>query len=203
MAGRPAGHRRQRHRPQAGPEGVPADEFSAVAIAGAAGIAIEMIRLFQIELEHYEKIRAHRLSLEGKANYLARMVRNQLPMAFQGLAVVPLFGGYDEEQATGGLHLRRGRRPLRGAGLRQHRVGSKEAKAFLEGSTGPTSTRTRRCDSGGGAGRRRPGGHRHRGARPATRHLPNVVIVTSAGLPRGRDPDRVRAVAERALSTVR
>lgn len=79
----------------------PADRHSAVAIAGTAGLALEMVRLFQIELEHYEKIEGVRLSLEGKANYLARLVRNQLSLAFQGLVVVPLFGGFDELTSTG------------------------------------------------------------------------------------------------------
>ena len=82
----------------------PADDFSAVAISGTAGMAGELIRLFQTELEHYEKIEGTRLSLEGKANYLARMVRNNLPLAFQGLAVVPLFCGYDETDAAGKLY---------------------------------------------------------------------------------------------------
>ena len=81
-----------------------ADGFSAVAISGTAGMAIELIKLFQTELEHYEKIEGTRLSLEGKANYLARMVRNHLPLAFQGLAVVPLFCGYDEPAAEGRLY---------------------------------------------------------------------------------------------------
>jgi len=72
-----------------------ADEFSCVGIAGAAGIAIEMVRLFQVELEHYEKIEGTVLSLEGKANRLAMMIRGNLAMAMQGLAVVPLFAGYD------------------------------------------------------------------------------------------------------------
>ncbi len=72
-----------------------ADEFSCVGIAGAAGIAIEMVRLFQVELEHYEKIEGATLSLEGKANRLALMIRGNLAMAMQGLAVVPLFAGYD------------------------------------------------------------------------------------------------------------
>jgi proteasome beta subunit len=81
----------------------PADHDSAVAIAGTAGIAIEMVRLFQVELEHYEKIEGTRLSLEGKASFLARLVRNQLPMAFQGLVVVPLFAGYDAETEVGRL----------------------------------------------------------------------------------------------------
>ncbi|HEX6485100.1 MAG TPA: proteasome subunit beta, partial [Nocardioidaceae bacterium] len=72
-----------------------ADEFSCVGIAGAAGIAIEMVRLFQVELEHYEKIEGATLSLEGKANRLALMIRGNLAMALQGLAVVPLFAGYD------------------------------------------------------------------------------------------------------------
>lgn len=82
----------------------PADRHSAVAIAGTAGLAIEMVRLFQVELEHYEKIEGTRLSLEGKANFLARLVRNQLPMAFQGLVVVPLFAGYDHLSDTGRLY---------------------------------------------------------------------------------------------------
>ncbi len=81
-----------------------ADDYSAVAISGTAGMAVELIKLFQTELEHYEKIEGMRLSLEGKANYLARMVRNHLPLAFQGLVVVPLFCGYDEEASEGRLY---------------------------------------------------------------------------------------------------
>jgi proteasome beta subunit len=79
----------------------PADHFSAVAIAGAAGPAIEMVRLFQTELEHYEKVEGLTLSLEGKANKLSQMVRGNLPLAMQGLVVVPLFCGYDERRKTG------------------------------------------------------------------------------------------------------
>lgn len=82
----------------------PADGFSAVAIAGTAGLAMEMVKLFQTELEHYEKLEGARLSLEGKANHLARMVRGQLPMVFQGLVVVPLFCGYDEAESLGRLY---------------------------------------------------------------------------------------------------
>jgi proteasome beta subunit len=81
-----------------------ADKYSAVAIAGTAGLAIDMVRLFQVELEHYEKIEGVRLSLEGKASFLARLVRNQLPMAFQGLVVVPMFAGYDHSEETGRLY---------------------------------------------------------------------------------------------------
>ncbi len=82
----------------------PADKYSAVSIAGTAGLAIEMVRLFQVELEHYEKIEGVRLSLEGQASFLARLVRGQLPMAFQGLVVVPLFAGYDEREGKGRLY---------------------------------------------------------------------------------------------------
>ncbi len=78
-----------------------ADEFSAVGIAGTAGLAVEMVRLFQTELEHYEKIEGTTLSLDGKANRLATLIRGNLGMAMQGLAVVPLFAGYDLRQATG------------------------------------------------------------------------------------------------------
>jgi proteasome beta subunit len=75
----------------------PADDFSCVGVAGSAGMAIEIVRLFQVELEHYEKIEGATLSLEGKANRLSMLIRNNLPMAMQGLAVVPLFAGYDLE----------------------------------------------------------------------------------------------------------
>ncbi|HVB06520.1 MAG TPA: proteasome subunit beta [Acidimicrobiales bacterium] len=79
----------------------PADHYSVVGIAGAAGPAIEMVRLFQTQLEHYEKVEGAALSLEGKANQLSQMLRSHLPMAMQGLAVVPLFAGYDERRMYG------------------------------------------------------------------------------------------------------
>ncbi len=71
------------------------DEYSAVGIAGTAGVAIELVRLFQVELEHYEKIEGTLMSLEGKANRLATMIRGNLGLAMQGLSVVPLFAGFD------------------------------------------------------------------------------------------------------------
>ena len=78
-----------------------ADEFSIIGIAGAAGIAVEMVRLFQVELEHYEKIEGAPLSLVGKANRLATMIRQNLALAMQGLVVVPLFAGWDETEGEG------------------------------------------------------------------------------------------------------
>ncbi len=82
---------------------VQADRYSGVAIAGAAGPAMEMIKLFQLQLEHYEKVEGSYLSLEGKANQLSMMVRNNLPAAMQGMVVVPLFAGYDQRRETGRL----------------------------------------------------------------------------------------------------
>jgi proteasome beta subunit len=79
----------------------PADRHSAVSIAGAAGPATEMVRLFQTELEHYEKVEGTTLSLEGKANKLSQMIRANLPMAMEGLAVVPIFAGYDLRRGAG------------------------------------------------------------------------------------------------------
>ena len=75
------------------------DEYSLVGIAGTAGLAIEIVRLYQVELEHYEKIEGTALTLDGKANRLSTMIRGNLAMAMQGLAVVPLFAGYDPEAA--------------------------------------------------------------------------------------------------------
>ncbi len=80
-----------------------ADEYSAVAIAGAAGPAIQMVRVFQLQLEYYEKIEGKPLTLEGKANQLAEMLRGHLPQAMQGLAVVPIFAGFDPARGAGRL----------------------------------------------------------------------------------------------------
>lgn len=77
------------------------DDHSAVGIAGTAGVAIELVRLFQVELEHYEKLEGDLLSLRGKANRLASMIRGNLGMAMQGLAVLPLLAGYDLEHGSG------------------------------------------------------------------------------------------------------
>jgi proteasome beta subunit len=77
------------------------DDYSCVGIAGVAGIGLELVRLFQLELEHYEKLEGRSLSLEGKANRLAAFVRGNLGAAMQGLVVVPLFAGYDEETQQG------------------------------------------------------------------------------------------------------
>ncbi|MCX4536177.1 proteasome subunit beta [Streptomyces sp. NBC_00841] len=79
----------------------PADEYSAVGIAGTAGLAVEMVKLFQLELEHFEKVEGAQLSLEGKANRLSTMIRSNLAMAMQGLAVVPLFAGFDVDREKG------------------------------------------------------------------------------------------------------
>ena len=79
----------------------PADEYSLVGIAGTAGIAIEIVRLFQVELEHYEKIEGTPLTLDGKANRLSTMIRGNLGAAMQGLAVVPLFAGFDVDGGSG------------------------------------------------------------------------------------------------------
>jgi len=80
-----------------------ADDLSGVGIAGAAGPAMEMAKLFQTELEHYEKVEGENLSLDGKANRLGQMIRMNLPAAMQGLVVVPIFAGFDEKTGLGRL----------------------------------------------------------------------------------------------------
>ena len=78
-----------------------ADEYSAIAIAGTLATALELVRLFGVELEHYEKLEGRSLSLEGKANRLAKMIRDNLMAAMQGLVFIPLFVGYDDDAAVG------------------------------------------------------------------------------------------------------
>ena len=77
------------------------DEYSVIAISGAAGPAIELTKLFQTELEHYEKIEGVSLTTEGKANKLGQMIKSNLPMAFQGLVVIPIFVSYDFQKNKG------------------------------------------------------------------------------------------------------
>jgi proteasome beta subunit len=77
------------------------DDYSCIGIAGVAGIGIDLVRIYQVELEHYEKIEGRTLSMEGKANRLAGLVKSNLGIAMQGLIVVPLFAGYDEDSGTG------------------------------------------------------------------------------------------------------
>ncbi|GAA1901428.1 proteasome subunit beta [Lapillicoccus jejuensis] len=81
-----------------------ADEYAVVGIAGTAGLAVELVKLYQVELEHYEKIEGTLMSVEGKANRLASMIRANLGMAMQGLAVVPLFAGYDLDEGAGRIY---------------------------------------------------------------------------------------------------
>jgi proteasome beta subunit len=78
-----------------------ADEYSAIAIAGTMALALELVRLFGVELEHYEKMEGRELSIDGKANRLGKMIRDNLMAALQGLAVIPLFVGYDVETGKG------------------------------------------------------------------------------------------------------
>ncbi|MGW2423830.1 proteasome subunit beta [Streptomyces sp. NPDC001709] len=80
----------------------PADDFTAVAFAGTVGLAVEMVRLYQVELTHYEKIEGIPMTLAGKATRLAAMIRQNLAQAMQGLAVVPLLAGYDLTAPGGG-----------------------------------------------------------------------------------------------------
>lgn len=78
------------------------DDYSGVGIAGSAGVAVEMVRLFAVELQHYEKIEGVSLTLDGKANKLASMVRGNLGAALQGLAALPVFAGFDIDAADPG-----------------------------------------------------------------------------------------------------
>lgn len=77
------------------------DDYSAIAIAGIAGPCIELAKIFQVQVEFYEKIEGAPLSLEGKANYLSNMVKSNLMMALQGLVVIPIFAGYDHKRKQG------------------------------------------------------------------------------------------------------
>jgi len=181
-----------------------ADAFSAVAISGTAGLAIEMVRLFQTELEHYEKLEGARLSLEGKATYLARMVRAQLPMVFQGLVVVPLFAGFDESAQVGRLYtfdVVGGRYEEQDFGATGS--GGRDAKSFLRGAYADglaepdaLSVALRALISASEEDTATGGPDIQRGI------FPNVVTVTSAGYREVPD-EQVAAISATAMEAMR
>lgn len=181
----------------------PADGFSAVAVSGTAGLAAEMVRLFQTELEHYEKLEGVRLSLDGKANYLARMVRMQLPMALQGLVVVPLFCGYepaDEEGRVFTFDAVGGRYEERDFGAAGS--GSREARSYLRGAYRPDSERTTAVDLGLQALVSAAGQDLATGGPDVRRGIyPTVATVTAEGFSE-LDEETVAASAARALEAV-
>ena len=80
------------------------DDTCCMAIAGAAGPAVEMVRMFGLELEHFQKLEGHELTFEGKANRLSFLIRQNLPAAMQGLVVMPLFAGYDPDKGRGRIY---------------------------------------------------------------------------------------------------
>jgi proteasome beta subunit len=177
-----------------------ADRFSAIAIAGAAGQAVEIVKLFQLELEHYEKITGDRLSLEGKANRLAQMIRSNFPMAIQGLVVVPLFGGYDERRAEGRIFFYdatggrweeddfhttgSGGRPAKTSLKKRWRPGLERAEALAVAVEALVDASQEDVATGG--------------IDAARGIFPTVVVVTSDGAePEGED--EVRAAYERVI----
>ncbi len=180
----------------------PADNYSAVAISGVAGIAVQLVRLFRTELEHYEKIEGVRLSLEGKANYLASMVRGQLSLAFQGLVVVPLFCGYDEFANVGRLYSF----DVVGGSYEEQDYaatgsGGREARSFLRGTyeagldeEGALLLSMRALVAAAEEDTATAGPDLRRGI------YPNVVIVSPDGYVEVED-DRVVDLANRALET--
>lgn len=179
-----------------------ADDYSVIAIAGAAGQAVEIVRLFQLELEHYEKITGDRLSLEGKANRLAQMIRGNLPLAIQGLVVVPLFGGFDERRqegrifyydATGGrweeddFHATgSGGRPAKSSLKKRWRAGMDRAAALRVATEALVDASQEDVATGG------PDPHRD--------IFPTVVVVTSAGAETAGD-DELRSAYDAVMRT--
>lgn len=182
----------------------PTDRFSAVAVAGTAGLATEMVRLFQVELEHYEKIEGRRLSLDGKATFLARLVRGQLPMAIQGLVVVPLFAGYDELEGTGRLYsydVVGGRYEEQDFGSTGS--GSRLAKSYLRttyepdiDAVGALTLAVEALVSAAQEDTATGGPDLRRGI------LPNVFRIAGDGIVEMSD-DEIRPVAETALESIR
>ncbi len=180
-----------------------ADAYSAIAISGTAGLAIEMARLFQTELEHYEKLEGVRLSLDGKANFLARLVRQHLSLAFQGLVVVPLFCGFEPSTASGHVFTF----DVVGGRYEEHDFGatgsgSREARSYLRTVHDPDADMAGAVDHAMEALVTAAEQDVATGGPDIRRGIyPNVVTVTAEGL-RDLPEAQVAAAAERALEAV-
>ena len=150
-----------------------ADAHSAIAIAGAAGQAIEMVKLFQLELEHYEKITGDRLSLEGKANRLAQMIRSNFPMALQGSSSCRCSAASTTRRDGGpDLLLRRHGRPLGGGRLPDHRLGRPAREELAQEAVAAGADARRGAPRGRrGVDRRGRGRRRHGRSRREPRDL--------------------------------
>jgi len=182
-----------------------ADDYSVVGFAGTAGFGVEMIRLFQVELEHYEKIEGTALTLDGKANRLASMIRGNLGAAMQGLAVLPLFAGYDldiDEPAvagrifsydvTGGPYEERGYHAIGSGSLFAKSALKKRWRAGLgqdEAVRSAVDALYDAADDDSATG----------GPDLIRRIYPLVIVVTSAGAARVPDAE-VGAVAEAVVA---
>lgn len=181
-----------------------ADEYSAVAISGTAGLAVEMVRLFQTELEHYEKLEGVRLSLDGKATYLARMVRQQLQLAIQGLVVVPLFCGYEPLTGTGHVYtfdVVGGRYEEDDFGATGS--GSREAKSYLRTVYQPGSDAATAMDHALQALVAAAEQDVATGGPDVRRGIyPSVVTVTADGIDDVAESD-IAVAAERAIEVIR
>jgi proteasome beta subunit len=165
----------------------PADHHSAVAISGAAGPAMELARILATELEHYEKVEGEALSLEGKSNKLAGMVRANLPLAMQGLVVVPLFAGVEPRTGTPGIFEYD---PVGGRYLARRYAasgsGSLVARQTLKRRPVRHGRGARRLPRRRGPLRRRRAGLRHRRSRPDPAHLPDRGDHRRRWVPRTR-----------------
>jgi proteasome beta subunit len=178
----------------------PADEHSVVGIAGVAGQAIEIVRLFQTELEHYEKVEGEVLSLEGKANRLSQMLRQSWPLVLQGLVVVPLYAGYDLRRKEGRIFRydvvggRYEEADYQGAGS-----GSRDAKGSLKKRWRPGMSREQAIETAiealidaGEEDAATAGPDIIRGI------YPNVYVATAEGVSEVPE-DQVKAAADRVL----
>lgn len=180
------------------------DGHSMIAIAGAAGPAIEMARLMRIELEHYEKIEGEALELDGKANKLSQMIRANLPAAMQGLVVVPLFAGYDLRRRQGRIwkfDVTGGR--YEEADFEATGSGGLYAKESLKKLHDPQASKADSLETAIRALQNAADEDRGTGGIDTVRGIfPTVIFCSRAGIEQAREPE-ISAAYERIVSTQR
>jgi proteasome beta subunit len=178
------------------------DETCAIGIAGAAGPAIEMVRLFQLELEHYQKLDRMELTFEGKANRLSFLLRQNLPAAMQGLVVMPLFAGFDHQTNRGRIY----KYDITGGRYRETDYyatgsGGKDARSSLKKTFHQEGlSRTAAIDAAIEALMDAADEDRGTGGFDMTRGIyPSLILITAKGVEAGGE-EEILAARERVLA---
>lgn len=84
---------------------IPIDDYSLMAISGSPAMAFEIARILEHSFQYHRRRQLQEMSIEAKLRRLSLLIRDNLPMAVQGIgAVIPIFATYDQEADLGRIY---------------------------------------------------------------------------------------------------